>query len=426
MYNIQKLSQLIKEIDQELTLCTSCGMCQAVCPLFNITNMETDVARGKLAMLNGLKKGLFTNPKKTYKQLNRCLLCGSCANSCPSGVNVSEIFIKARVILTQYLGLSYTKRIIFRKIISNNNRFNALFQFLAKFQFFFIKAQDIEMQTYSPRFISQFMGNRHLTKLAKIPFYKQLPVIHNNKNNRFKVAFYTGCLIDKIFPNIANACIKALTHHNVDIYIPNDQVCCGIPFIASGDIQTFNLLLSHNLALFEKEKYDFIVTPCATCTSTIKKIWPMMAIKNLNCVQKIADKTMDINQFFVNYFKIEQKTLPTNSFKTNVTWHDPCHLKKSLGIYNAPRTLINASSLYNLIEMENSDWCCGMGGSFNLQHYDISNKIGQKKYDNIVATKCECIATGCPACMIQIADVLSQNNSKIKIKHSIEIYAKQL
>ena len=81
--------------------CQACGMCQAVCPLFAETGREADVARGKLALLDGLMQQMFEDPEGVSQRLNKCLLCGSCAANCPSGVNVLEIFIKARAIATR-------------------------------------------------------------------------------------------------------------------------------------------------------------------------------------------------------------------------------------------------------------------------------------------------------------------------------------
>ena len=110
----------------------------------------------------------------------------------------------------------------------------------------------------------------------------------------------------------------------------------------------------------------------------------------------------------------------------DVTYHDPCHLKKSLGISTEPRMLINANPRYRLKEMPDSDWCCGLGGSFNLQYYKISSNIGKRKLDNIKASGCSVVATGCPACLLQIADTLSKSKTGVAVKHPIEIYAESL
>ena len=114
MSSIKELTRLMHELDDQLRVCMRCGMCQAVCPLFSETGLESDVARGKLALLDGLVQQLFKDPKGVNDRLNKCLLCGSCAANCPSGVNVLEIFIKARAILTGFMGLSPVKKVILR------------------------------------------------------------------------------------------------------------------------------------------------------------------------------------------------------------------------------------------------------------------------------------------------------------------------
>ena len=88
--------------------------------------------------------------------------------------------------------------------------------------------------------------------------------------------------------------------------------------------------------------------------------------------------------------------------------------------------MLQANPGYHLKEMTQADACCGMGGSFNLQYYEISSEIGKKKRENIKASGCDVVATGCPACMLQISDVLSRSNDRIAVRHPIQIYAEGL
>ncbi|MBF0574113.1 MAG: (Fe-S)-binding protein, partial [Desulfamplus sp.] len=174
-------------------------------------------------------------------------------------------------------------------------------------------------------------------------------------------------------------------------------------------------------------------TACATCTSTIKKLWPSIykgnASKTREKIKELSHKTLDINQFLVNKAKVlseyAEVKMDGDSIRSEqiVTYHDPCHLKKSLGVFKEPRILIKSSGS-TLVEMEGCDKCCGMGGSFNLYHYDISSEIGQIKSKNIANTNCSTVATGCPACMVQISDMLAKKNLDIKVCHPIELYAK--
>lgn len=431
MSSIKELARLMQELDNQLRVCMRCGMCQAVCPLFSETGLESDVARGKLALLDGLVQQLFKDPKGVNGRLNRCLLCGSCAANCPSGVNVLEIFIKARAILTGFMGLSPAKKVILRGMLSQPEIFNSFLEWGSKFQKVFTRPASECMGTSCARLASPLVRNRHFKPLAPVPFHRMIPYLNTDRGRSgIKIALYVGCLIDKIFPDIARDVIDVLNHHGVGIFMPEGQGCCGIPAISSGDTKTFNSLVRHNLEIFDAEKFDFLVTSCATCTWTIKEIWPMMADKDSGYVkrrvEKITQKTLDINQFLVSKVGLENAKFDDHVDPVTVTYHDPCHLKKSLGVFAEPRSLIKANPGYRLKEMPESDRCCGLGGNFNLQHYELSTNIGKLKFENIKASGCQVVATGCPACMLQFFDMLSKSGDNITVKHPMEIYAELL
>jgi len=117
MAAVNELSRQLKQLEDQLVSCMKCGMCQSVCPLFEQTHKEADVARGKLVLLESLMNDIFDNPLGVQERLNKCLLCGSCAANCPSGVNVIEIFIKARILITEYLSMPFLKQLIFGFIV---------------------------------------------------------------------------------------------------------------------------------------------------------------------------------------------------------------------------------------------------------------------------------------------------------------------
>ena len=420
----------MKEIEDHLSICTRCGMCQAVCPVFAETGREADVARGKLALLDGLAHEMFKDPKGVYKRLTRCLLCGSCAESCPSQVSILEIFIKARVIITSFMGLSSAQKLILKGVLAKPATFNRFLQWSIWVQKLFNKSADKFLGTSCARFASPLLRNRHFMPLAGKPFHRLLPIQRTESGRSgIKAAFFVGCLTDKIFPGVAQAVCDVLDHHGVGLFIPEGQGCCGIPALTAGDTDTFEHLVNLNLEIFEKQKFDYLITACATCAYTIKKLWPMMFRKERSDlsdrVEKMADKTMDISQFLVSKVGIKTRKINSNQ-SVIVTYHDPCHLSKSLGVSAEPRALINANPRYYLQEMPEADRCCGSGGSFNLQHYAISSQIGKRKLTNILSTGCSVVATGCPACMIQILDMLSRSQSKVVVKHPVEIYAEGL
>lgn len=427
MASMEAIARLMRELEDQLIVCMRCGMCQSVCPVFDQTGREADVARGKLALLSGLMEQMFDDPEGVYERLSRCLLCGSCAANCPSGVKVQDIFLKARAILSGYMGLPPAKRLILRGMLARPALFDRLTEWGARFQTLFTRPVNDIVGTSCARVMSPLLKGRHFRTLAKVPFHRQVPALDRpTGKSGLKVALFTGCLIDKMFTNIAYSTLQVLEHLGVGLFLPENQGCCGIPALSSGDLDTFGKLLDHNLARFADGDFDVLVTACATCTSTIHEIWPIMTDeRHRETAKQLAEKTMDINQFLVNQVGLKPPAAKTGS-KHAVTYHDPCHLKKGLNVFSEPRAVIQATPGYQLKEMTQPDWCCGMGGSFNLQYYDISKGIGEKKAAQIKATGADTLATGCPACMIQISDMLSRAGAGIAVRHPIELLAEAL
>ena len=411
MSDVKAIAKLMKDLEDQLVVCMRCGMCQAVCPVFSQTGREADVARGKLALLDGLLQEMFQDPKGVSERLNRCLLCGSCAANCPSGVKVLDIFLKARAILAGFMGLSPAKRLVLRGMLSKPDLFDRVTEWAGRFQKVFTRPANEIIGTSCARIASS-------SSVRSSPWTLKT------------AAFFVGCLIDKIFPDIAEAALKVLSGCKVGVYLPGGQGCCGIPALSSGDRKTFFKLLRHNLALFEEKETDVLLTACATCTSTIKKVWPVMVADQdedlQNRVSRIAEKTTDISAFVAPLINGAKLRAPAGQSPEVVTYHDPCHLKKSLGIFAEPRQLVEGAPGVHLKEMAEPDACCGMGGSFNLQYYALSSKIGRLKRDQIAAVQADRVATGCPACMLQLSDMLSRAGDRTGVCHPIEIIAEQM
>ena len=431
MADIHELSRLLRELDEQMIACMRCGMCQAVCPLYAETGRETDVARGKIVLLERLSQELLKDPKGVKQRLDNCLLCGSCAADCPSGVKVLDLFLKARMIINGYLGLPPAKKAIFRQVLTRPALFNGLISIASKFQGVFTRSAGSEIIGAScARFQSGPLKDRHFMPLAKTPWHKQTPELNEVAGpGDAKVAFFPGCLVDRVFPDVAQSVHKSLGHHGIKIYMPARQSCCGIPALSSGDSQSFVQLVRQNIKLFAGKDFQFLVTPCATCTATIKEIWPMMADYFLpeekEKIAEVSEKTMDITQYLADKVSL-QMPAGDRGKGIKITYHDPCHLKKSLNVHAQPRALINANPDYSLVEMDEADRCCGMGGSFGLQNYELSKKVGGRKLQNIVQSEAEVVSTACPACMLQIIDLLSRSNSRIQVKHAVQVYAENL
>lgn len=426
MADIHTLAQMFQELDDQLVSCMKCGMCQAVCPIFAQSGREADVSRGKIALLEGLAHEMLTDPEAVNEKLNRCLLCGTCQANCPSGVSVMDIFLKARAIMTGYFGLSPIKKAIFRGLLKNPKLFNSLTSMGAKFQGLLTKPANDMLGSSCARFNAPVIADRHFKGLADKPLHKIVPELDTAAGKSgIRVGLYVGCVIDKMYPHVGEAILKVLKHHGVGVFMPTGQACCGIPALASGDTSTFDTLVEQNMKRLMPGQFDYLITGCATCTSTIKELWPHMYRGN-NALKGDLDilerKTMDISQFLVDILRVEPASMAGGK---TVTYHDPCHLKNSLGITAQPRTIIKAAGC-DYREMAEAGTCCGCGGSFNIAHYDLSKKIGSRKADNIIDSGADVAATSCPACMLQLTDMLSQKGARKEVRHVVELYADSL
>jgi len=430
MGDVKELVRLLGEIDDSLVSCMRCGMCQAVCPVYAETGLEAHVARGKIALLEGLSHEALHDPRAVMDRLDMCLLCGSCAAGCPSGVKVLDIFLKAKAFLAGYLGLPPAQKAILRGMLANRKVFDSVLTVAARLQGLVTKPAN-EVIGSSCAVFGGILGGRHFMPLAGTAFHKTAAAKSRAAApGKPTVAFFYGCMVDRMFPRIGQAVMKVLAHHGAGAFVPDTQVCCGIPALSSGDRPTFEKLVRENIAVFAGQPFDVLVTPCATCTSTIKKIWPEMcdglpgSIRAQ--VKELAARTMDISEFLVKKLGVAACADPAPGTRTRVTVHDPCHLRKSLGIFAEPRAVIAANPGMEIAEMAAPDACCGCGGSFTLKHYDIARRIGKRKRDDVAATHASVVAAGCPACLLQISDMLSTSGDAVAVMHPVEIYAQAL
>ncbi len=428
MVQIQRLVRLLQDVEEQLAVCNRCGLCQAVCPLFAATGREADVARGKLALLQGLAKDLVRDPQGVQERLQRCLLCGTCAHHCPSGVRVVEIFLRARAVLTAYLGLSPLRKTVFRGLLARPHFFHRLLAVAAKCQGFFLQPADALLGSSCARFQTPLLADRHIRPLAATPFHQQVPEYRSPAAPGQPTAvFFVGCLIDKFFPEVGRSVLQALEWHGVGVLVPAAQGCCGLPALSAGDLTAFGRLVRHHLQVIQQHPAAYWVSACATCTATIKTFWPTLlpeaTAAEKAALAQLAHRTMDISQFLVDVIGLPPPATAARQPELTVTYHDPCHLKKSLGMAAQPRAILQATPGLHLVEMAEADLCCGCGGSFNLQHYDLSRTIGRRKVDHILASGAAAVATGCPACMLQFLDLLSQSGAKVRVCHVLELYA---
>jgi len=136
--------------------------------------------------------------------------------------------------------------------------------------------------------------------------------------------------------------------------------------------------------------------------------------------KKWSEKVYDISTFLLKAIKFEP---PKGKVELKVTYHDSCHLKKSMKVFNEPRQLLKMIPGLTLVEMKKPDACCGSGGSYHLTHTDTALKIAKAKAEDIKQTKADVVCTGCPACMMELFEGIHRWDDKCKVLHTVNLLA---
>lgn len=432
MDDLKHLARGLMTLEERLVACNRCGLCQSVCPVYGETLLETDVSRGKLAMLENLGRLVVDDAEGVGERLSRCLLCGACQHACPSGVDTFTLFLDARAILFTYLGLSPVKRVLFRSLLPRPALLNALLAVGMPFRNLVLKADNNPQNTCTAPALVPLLGRRHLPVMPEKSLHASVGALNIPAGkSRVKVAFFAGCMGDKVYTAMSEACLRVFDHHEVGVFMPAEQVCCGLPALTSGDLPGFEKMVARNVDILKSGTYDYIVSPCPSCTMAIRNLWAdrcrRMTAAYRDAINELAMKAIDINALLVDVLKVRPKsTRGPKGNKIPLTYHDPCHLRLSLGVVDQPRALLRMNSAYDLRELKEADRCCGCGGTFTLAQPDLSARIGKRKARHIAEVGAHVVATSCPACMMQIADSLAREGSAVTVKHSIEIYAESL
>jgi len=413
----------IRESDEfkEALYCIKCGACLNICPVFGSVAGQTYgyIYQGGIgAILTAFLHGI----DKAADPASLCMNCMACTEVCPAHIDIPRMILRLRKNIVAQSGLSWTDKVAYHGILSHPGWLNTTIKVGSYLQAPFVGKNSMIRRLPYPL--------NSLTRTISLPAASHRPLRHRMKNlsspgatTQPTVAFYAGCVANYAYPEIGEDVMKYLQQCDAAPYYPRKQTCCGAPALVTGDEETCIKLAKINIATIEEMNPDYVVTVCPGCAVMLQQEYPRLLANDpewSHRAEAMSTKIRDFSQLVLQLTSTAEK-MPSQNLK--VTYHDPCYLKRGLGIYHEPRQLLNREG-FEIVEMNDADACCGFAGTFVLEYPELSGSILNRKLNNIEATGADIVVTNCTPCVLQLRGGLDKRNSNIKVMHSAELLAK--
>jgi len=238
-----------------------------------------------------------------------------------------------------------------------------------------------------------------------------------------KVSVFITCLVDQLYPAAGLAMCATLERLGVEVTFNAAQTCCGQPAFNTGFREEAREVARPTLELLarELETSDYVVAPSGSCTAMIKNLYPVLFAADAGlCAEaaRVGARVFEYSQFLVDVLRVEDVGA---RFEGRVTYHSSCHALRELGVAEQPRKLIAAVRDCEFVEAENSDACCGFGGTFALKYPDISAAIADEKIGAIERSGARAVVSCDAGCLMQMAGMLARRGSHVRCLHIAEL-----
>ncbi|MGA7878692.1 MAG: L-lactate dehydrogenase (quinone) large subunit LdhH [Desulfoferrobacter sp.] len=405
----------------EVLRCVRCGACANVCPIYRMVGGH-EYGHIYIGAIGLILTYFFHGKDKARNLLQNCLNCQCCKDICAAGIDLPRIIKEVYAEIQDEEGHAALDTTV-AKVLKNRKLFHSMLR-AAKFAQKPM-ANERGYIRHLPHFLSKDHGFRALPALANKAFRDQWDDIKDKlhvDNPRFRVALFSGCVQDFVYPEQIIAGINAVKGRSVALDYPMDQLCCGLPVQMMGEFASAREVARQNVNALDPAKFDYILTMCASCASHLKHTYPRLIGRGPGAVkvQQFSDRVIDFSSFMENVLNVAAEKYAGNEEK--VTYHVPCHLARGMNVKDEPHKLIQKAG-YEFIPLNEERVCCGFGGSYSMKFPEVSREILKKKLQNIANTGASILATDCPGCIMQMRGGLEKLGSKIKVKHTAELIA---
>jgi glycolate oxidase iron-sulfur subunit len=400
-----------------LRACVHCGICLPACPTYRVLGQEMDSPRGRVYLIRAAAEGRLGLTHGLAHHLDLCLGCRACETACPSGVPFGRLLEAARgqierrgprgrgrerltdllLALLSHPGrlgaalgaVRLAERLGLRRLLRASGALGAFPRLAA-------------MEALLPERLPA----------RPAPLAERIPA---RGGRRGTVGLLLGCVQRVLFPGVNRETARLLSRAGYDVLIPRGQGCCGALHLHAGRIDRARALASRLVAAFDGP-LDFVVTDAAGCGAAMRESPHWLGAP----AEAFACRVRDVSEL------LAEADLPLAPLPLTVAYHDPCHLAHGQRVRAQPRRLLARVPGVRLVELPDSDLCCGSAGVYNLLEPAMAGRLLDLKVARIAETGARVVATGNPGCVAQIARGCRERGLPVEVLHPVELLGRAL
>jgi glycolate oxidase iron-sulfur subunit len=371
---------------------------------------EMDSPRGRIFLIKEVLEG-GVELEVALSYVDNCLGCQACQTACPSGVDYGGLITPFRAYAEARRRRPPMER-AYRRLVLGTLPYPRRFR---------LAARSGHLARPLARLLPSSLRSMLRLLPARIPRAEPLPAVHPAVGERrARVALLAGCAQQVLEPDINWATLRVLARNGVETVIPSSQGCCGALAMHTGAAERAKPLARQVLEALGGEDGAAIVTNAAGCGSGMKE-YPLLFTGEPEQARarEFADRVVDVSAFLEELGLREAP--PALDESLAVAYQDACHLAHAQGVRDAPRRLLESIEGLRLVEPREWEVCCGSAGTYNVEHPDTADELGERKARNLVDAGAELVASGNIGCLTQIRGHLERLGRDIPALHTMQV-----
>jgi glycolate oxidase iron-sulfur subunit len=402
-------------VDYELLFdCVHCGLCLEACPTYALTRAEMDSPRGRIYLMKALADGRLPLDSDAARHLDLCLGCRGCETACPSGVHYGRLIEDARTFVEENYQRPLADRV-------RRAAVNAIFPYPARLRALLAPLRLLErvglrpiLAAMLPRAMRDWLDLLPSLNSARTQDETALPATAPDAP---KVIVHHGCVAQVVANSENIATERVLAAAGYRVIRLDEAVCCGALDLHSGNRARALKFVRRNVRALAASGADAIVSAASGCSTAVSEYGLLLKDDRelADAAREVSAKVRDLSALVLN-----RALPPMRELKCTVTFHDACHLVHGMGVREGPRQLLAAIPGVRLVELPESDLCCGSAGSYNLTEPEMARALARRKADNILATGADYVVLSNPGCQFQIAAELRRRGAATRVVHLAE------